>query len=95
LCLAISPAAAADALYGPVVGIDDDLGTVNDLQWAVNEATGIADALRQAGAREVKLLVDGAANKAAIEARGSGSFDLSMVLPVKRWPFSPDMLTAR
>jgi len=37
------PAEAADALYGLVVGIDDYLGTVNDLQGAVNDANGMSN----------------------------------------------------
>jgi uncharacterized caspase-like protein len=66
--LAGGPAHAADALYGLVVGIDDYLGTVNDLQGAVNDAVGIASALRAAGADDVIELHDGAATKAAIRA---------------------------
>ncbi|MEO8666887.1 MAG: caspase family protein, partial [Bauldia sp.] len=62
------PAHAADALYGLIVGIDDYLGTVNDLQGAVNDAAGIAAALRAAGADEVIELHDGQATKAAIRA---------------------------
>jgi hypothetical protein len=60
--------ARAEALYGLVIGIDDYVGTVNDLGGAVNDATGIADALKAAGAENVTLLIDGAATKAAIEA---------------------------
>ncbi len=63
----VAPAEAADRLFGLVVGIDDYLGTVNDLQGAVNDATGIADALKKAGADDVRFLTDGAATKAAIE----------------------------
>ena len=69
---AAAPARAADALYGLVVGIDDYLGTVNDLQGAVNDATGIADSLKQAGAHDVKLLTNSQAPRANIEA---GWFD--------------------
>ncbi|MBN8993697.1 MAG: caspase family protein [Rhizobiales bacterium] len=64
--LAASPVAAADRLYGLVVGIDDYRGTVNDLKGAVNDARDIAAALRDAGATDVRLLTDGAATKAAI-----------------------------
>lgn len=60
------PAEAGDALYGLVVGIDDYLGTVNDLQGAVNDANGIAEALRAANADEVIELTDKQATKAAI-----------------------------
>src|SRR4029079_17815325 len=62
------PAEAGDALYGLVVGIDDYLGTVNDLQGAVNDANGIAEALRAANADEVIELTDKQATKAAIRA---------------------------
>jgi hypothetical protein len=64
--LAAAPALAADRLYGLVVGIDDYRGTMNDLKGAVNDADGIAGALRDAGAGEVRLLTNGAATKAAI-----------------------------
>lgn len=60
--------AAAEALYGVVVGIDDYVGTQNDLSGAVNDAEDIAEALNTAGAKKVTLLTDGAANKAAIKA---------------------------
>jgi hypothetical protein len=66
--IAASPVAAADALYGLVVGIDDYRGTVNDLQGAVNDAVDIDTALTAAGADEVILLKDGAATKAAIQS---------------------------
>jgi hypothetical protein len=59
--------AQAEALYGLVIGIDDYVGTVNDLGGAVNDATGIAEALTAAGAEKVTLLVDGEATKASIE----------------------------
>ena len=59
--------ARAEALYGLIIGIDDYVGTVNDLGGAVNDATLIAEALTAAGAEKVTLLVDGDATKAAIE----------------------------
>ena len=64
--LVAGPAHAADALYGLVVGVDDYVGTLNDLGGAVNDAGDIADALTAAGASKVTLLTDGAATKAAI-----------------------------
>ncbi len=69
LAAALSTAgpARAEALYGLVIGIDDYVGTVNDLGGAVNDATGIAEALKAAGAGTVTLLIDGDATKAAIE----------------------------
>lgn len=60
------PAVAADKLYGLVVGIDDYRGTVNDLAGAVNDAMGIAAALKQAGAEDVTLLTNADASKSAI-----------------------------
>lgn len=60
------PALAEDRLFGLVVGIDDYGGTINDLKGAVNDADGIAAALRDAGATEVRLLTNRAASKAAI-----------------------------
>lgn len=61
-----SPAGAAERLYGLVVGIDDYVGTVNDLGGAVNDANDIAAALGEAGATRIELLRDAEASKAAI-----------------------------
>jgi uncharacterized caspase-like protein len=63
----VSPA-SAEELYGLVVGIDDYVGTVNDLAGAVNDANDVADALKKAGAGKVTLLTDAVATKQAIEA---------------------------
>lgn len=65
---AFSPAASAEELYGLVVGIDDYVGTINDLSGAVNDADDVAGALKEAGAGKVTLLTDAAATKLAIEA---------------------------
>ncbi len=64
LCAATAPAAAA--VYGLVVGIDDYIGTANDLNGAVNDARDIASALKKAGAARIVTLVDGQATKRAI-----------------------------
>ena len=47
-----NPAGAAE-LYGLVVGVDDYVGTANDLDGAVNDANDVAQALHRLGAREV------------------------------------------
>jgi hypothetical protein len=65
--LAAVPAAAADKLYGLVVGIDDYLDAVNHLDGAVNDAQGIADALQKVKADKVITLLDRAATKSAIQ----------------------------
>jgi hypothetical protein len=44
------PASAAE-LYGLVVGIDDYVGTANDLDGAANDAGDIAKSLTGAGAK--------------------------------------------
>lgn len=64
--IAARPAAAAE-LYGLVIGIDDYVGTVNDLQGAVNDARDVAKALEKAGGK-VRLLTDAAATKARISS---------------------------
>lgn len=61
-------AAAATEIYGLVIGIDNYTGLAPKLQGAVNDARDVADALTKSGAREVKLLIDGAANRDAIMA---------------------------
>lgn len=62
------PRPAAAALYGLVIGIDDYVGTKNDLEGAVNDAKDIAKALETAGAAEVVLLLDAQASKDKIAA---------------------------
>src|SRR4051812_37855047 len=64
---AAAPATAADKLYGLIVGIDDYLGTVNDLHGAVNDAEGIAASLQSVHADRVIKLVDAAATKSTIQ----------------------------
>jgi len=66
LCAA-RPAAGAE-LYGLVIGIDDYVGTVNDLDGAVNDANDVGQALNRLGAREVVRLVNGDASKERIVA---------------------------
>src|SRR5438270_435904 len=64
---ATAPATAADKLYGLIVGIDDYLGTVNDLHGAVNDAEGIAASLQAVHADKIIKLVNGAATKSSIQ----------------------------
>jgi hypothetical protein len=66
-----SPVNAAE-LYGLVVGIDDYLGTANDLDGAVNDAKDIAQSLDQAGAKEVVRLLNDDASKDRIVAAWEG-----------------------
>ena len=65
--LAAAPAMAADKLYGLVVGIDDYIGTVNDLSGAVNDAEGIAASLQAVHADKIIKLINGAATKSTIQ----------------------------
>jgi len=68
LCL-LSPAPVAAAqLYGLVIGINDYIGTDNDLEGAVNDAGDVARALDAAGAKEVVRLLDADASKDHIAA---------------------------
>jgi hypothetical protein len=60
--MAPSQAYAAE-LYGMVVGIDDYIGTVNDLDGAVNDASDVAKSLNELGAKEVVTLFNGDATK--------------------------------
>jgi len=60
--VAASPAAGAE-LYGLVIGIDDYIGTANDLDGAVNDANDVAQALDRLGAREVIRLFNDDASK--------------------------------
>jgi hypothetical protein len=66
LCLA--PSGARAELYGLVIGIDDYIGTANDLEGAVNDARDVANALAGAGAREVVHLYNDDATKDRIVA---------------------------
>jgi Caspase domain len=66
LCVA-APAKAAE-LYGLVIGIDDYIGSVNDLEGAVNDAEDVAQSLNRAGAREVVRLLNDDASKDRIVA---------------------------
>jgi hypothetical protein len=66
LLLAASVPARAAELYGLVVGIDDYVGEANDLEGAVNDAEDVAQALGQAGAKEVVSLLNAEASKERI-----------------------------
>lgn len=68
LTLAAAHPANAAELYGLVVGIDDYVGTANDLDGAVNDANDVSQALHRLGAREVVRLVNGEASKDRIAA---------------------------
>ncbi|MEZ5923071.1 MAG: caspase family protein [Hyphomicrobiaceae bacterium] len=65
--LAPAPALAKGNLYGFVIGINDYLGTANDLAGAVNDAEDIAGALRAAHAKRVIKFIDQAGTKFNIE----------------------------
>ena len=65
-----APQAASAEIYGLVVGIDRYTGT-SPLRGAVNDATDIAEVLRQRGARKVDLLIDEAARRDALIASWS------------------------
>ncbi len=62
-----TPAHAKGDLYGFVVGINDYLGTANDLAGSVNDAEDLAGALRAAKAKKVVKFVDQAGTKFNIE----------------------------
>ena len=68
LFTAIVAPAGAGELYGLVVGIDDYVGTANDLDGAANDANDIAKSLTGAGAKEVVRLINDDANKDRIVA---------------------------
>jgi hypothetical protein len=68
LCLLGPAPALAANLYGLVVGIDDYVGSGNDLEGAANDANDIARALSAAGATEVVRLIDDEASKDRIAA---------------------------
>lgn len=65
------PASAAE-LYGLVVGIDDYVGTANDLDGAANDAGDIAKSLTGASAKEVVRLINDDASKDRIVAAWEG-----------------------
>jgi hypothetical protein len=62
-CLFLIPTVAKAELYGLVIGIDDYLGTVNDLEGAVNDARDVANSLKEAGATTVVPLLNDDATK--------------------------------
>ncbi len=66
--MAIAAPAGAGELYGLVVGIDDYVGTANDLDGAVNDAKDVAHSLDEAGAKEVVRLTNDDASKDHIVA---------------------------
>lgn len=66
LATALAGTARADVL-ALVIGIDD-YKELPKLEGAGNDARAIADALKDAGSREVRLLLDGAADRNAIQA---------------------------
>jgi hypothetical protein len=69
---AIGAPAGAGELYGLVVGIDDYVGTANDLDGAANDANDIAKSLTGAGAKEVVRLINDDASKDRIVAAWEG-----------------------
>ena len=69
---AIAAPAGAGELYGLVVGIDDYVGTANDLDGAANDANDIAKSLTGAGAKEVVRLINDDASKDAHPCRMGG-----------------------
>jgi hypothetical protein len=71
LCLAAAPANPAES-YGLVIGIDDYIGTENDLEGAVNDAQDVAHSLNEAGAKEVVRLLNDDASKDKIVAAWEG-----------------------
>ncbi|MEZ5774650.1 MAG: caspase family protein [Hyphomicrobiaceae bacterium] len=60
--------ADAAALYGLVVGIDDYVGSANDLQGSVNDARDISQALERARASRIVTLTNGEATKDAVSS---------------------------
>ena len=62
-CLFLIPTAAKAELYGLVIGVDDYVGTANDLEGAVNDARDVAHSLKEAGARAVVPLLNDDASK--------------------------------
>ena len=72
LCLGVAGPAKAAELYGLSVGIDDYIGTANDLDGAVNDAQDVAHSLTEAGAKEVVRLLNDDASKDRIVAAWQG-----------------------
>jgi uncharacterized caspase-like protein len=72
LLLCASVQAQAAELYALVVGIDDYIGTANDLDGAVNDAKDVAQALKGLGAREVITLLNDDARKDRIVEEWNG-----------------------
>src|SRR5262249_24950387 len=70
--MAVMASASAGELYGLVVGIDDYVGTANDLDGATNDAEDIAKSLTGAGAKEVVRLINDDASKDRIVAAWEG-----------------------
>ena len=68
LTVTAAPCASAPALYGLVIGIDDYVGTANDLDGAVNDANDISRAIARLGAGEVVRLFNDEASKERIAA---------------------------
>src|SRR5262245_49794394 len=60
------PQVEAAELYGMVVGIDDYVGTANDLDGAVNDASDVAKSLKGLGAKDVVALFNAEATKGRI-----------------------------
>jgi len=72
LFFAVAAPASAAELYGLVVGIDDYVGTANDLDGAANDAGDIAKSLTGAGAKEVVRLINDDVSKDRIVAAWEG-----------------------
>ncbi len=58
--------AQSSNIYGLVIGVDDYLGTQNDLAGAANDANDISQALKRAGAQQVYRFLNGEAVKSNI-----------------------------
>lgn len=63
----LTPAAAAD-LHGLHIGIDDYIGTTNDLLGATNDAKDITSVMQKLGAKSVTTILNKDATKAKISA---------------------------
>ena len=73
----ISEPVTAEELYGLVVGIDDYVGTRNDLAGAVNDANDIGNVLKQLGAKKLIRLLDGAATRDSLIGAWNELMDLA------------------
>ncbi len=60
--------AKAGDVYGLIIGINDYIGTHNDLEGAVNDANDIYDVLQNAGAKKIVRLLDGDATRNNIQS---------------------------